>query len=207
MLAPATPIATVEPNQEALTAFRSSDTTAAADAIVQASGSGGDSAAAAGASMAQAMQAGDTQAVADATAAAAAKDPAATANVMAAAQTQAVARGATDEYARSTAQAFSAAANQGTTQQLTEAFAQVGLKPLPAEIPLLGSVLLITATLQTACLCIQPQTVHAFRHECKATTSSCVGDVAVFTVLPCPPLLRHPAGHCPVSCHQPPGCQ
>jgi hypothetical protein len=126
VLAPAAPIATIEPNQEALTAFTGSDTTAAADAIVQASGNGGDSASAAGASMAQAMQAGDTQAVADATAAAAARDPAATANVLAAAQTQAVARGATEAYARSTAQAFSAAASQGTTQQLTEAFAQVG---------------------------------------------------------------------------------
>jgi hypothetical protein len=125
VLAPAAPIATIEPNQEALTAFTGSDTSAAADAIVQASGNGGDSASAAGASMAQAMQAGDTQAVADATTAAAARDPAATANVLAAAQTQAVARGATDAFARSTAQAFSAAASQGTTQQLTEAFAQV----------------------------------------------------------------------------------
>lgn len=75
--------------------------------------------------MAQAVQDGKTSAVAEATAAAAAQDPVAAAAVMAEAQSQAVARGAADQYAQSTAEAFKLAADKGTVEALSKSYAQV----------------------------------------------------------------------------------
>lgn len=120
---PSSRIQPVAAQPETLSALQSSDASAAASAIVQSTSTG--SATAAGAALAEAAASGNTQAVAQATATAAAQNVGSTATVLAAAATQAYAKGATDAFATSTAKAFAAAESQGSTQALTQAYAQV----------------------------------------------------------------------------------